>query len=176
MNGPGGTEVDGSLFEALARVLRPEGAFAEELRAAGFDVRAPRMRYPNTILHSTLDIAHKHVYPDLSRDDAHRRIGQRMVSTFFETIFGRVVKTLLQVLGPERFLVRLPKIAPMGTSGLEVKVERPAPGEVRVFFRGPSLSPAFIAGTVDMLSDGIQVRVVPSGEPTAFELHMTGLR
>jgi uncharacterized protein (TIGR02265 family) len=168
--------VDGSLFEALARVLKPEGAFAEELRAAGFDVRAPKLRYPNHVLMATLDITHQHVYPDLSREEAHRRVGQRMVSSFYETIFGRVVRTLLQVLGPERFLVRLPKIATMGTTGLKIRVERPAPGEVHIFISGQVLSPPFIAGTMDVLAPGISVELVSPVDPTSFELRVTGLR
>jgi uncharacterized protein (TIGR02265 family) len=171
-----GVTVDGSLFEALARTLQPEGAFADDLRAAGFDVRAPKMRYSNQVLLATLDITHKHLYPDLSREEAHRRVGQRMVTTFFDTIFGKVVRTLLQVLGAERFLVRLPKIATMGTTGLQVRVERPAPGEVRLFFSGHPLSPSFIAGTVDMIAPGISVRLVTPVNPDGFELYVTGLR
>jgi uncharacterized protein (TIGR02265 family) len=167
---------DGSLFEALARALQPEGAFADELRAAGFDVRAPKLRYTTDVLIATLDIAHRRLYPDLGRDEAHRRVGQRMVGTFFDTILGKVIRTLLQVLGPERFLVRLPKIAPMGTTGLSIRVERPAPGEVRLFFRGQNPSPPFIAGCMEMLAQGISVQVVRSGDPKAFELHVTGLR
>jgi uncharacterized protein (TIGR02265 family) len=171
-----GVTVDGSLLEAIARTLQPEGAFAEELRVAGFDVRAPKVRYSNEVLLNTLDIAHKHLYPDLTRGEAHRRIGQRMVSTFYETIFGKVVRTLLQVLGPERFLVRLPKIAPMGISGMQIRVERPAPGEVRLFFSGHVLLPWFTAGAVDTIAPGVSVQVTTSGEPQGFELHVTGLR
>ena len=123
-----------------------------------------------------MDVAHRHLYPDLSREAAHRRLGQRMVGNFYETIFGRVIKTLLQVLGPERFLVRLPKLAPMGTTGLEVKVERPAPGEVRLFFRGQHLSPDFIAGTIDVVTRDGAVEIAPGRGPAAFELLVTGLR
>lgn len=167
--------VDGSLFEALARTLKPEGAFAEDLRAAGFDVRAPKMRYTNQELLASLDVVRQHVYPDLAREDAHRRVGQRVVATFFETIMGKVLRTLLQVLGPERFLVRLPKIAPMATAGMEVRVERPAPGEVRLFFTGKLLAPWFLAGAMDAISPAISVQMVKV-EPNAFELYVTGLR
>jgi len=171
-----GATVDGSLFEALARTLQPEGAFAEELRAAGFDVRAPQMRYSNEVLNATLDITHKHVYPDLTREEAHRRVGQRMLSTFYETILGKVLRTLLQVLGPERFLARVPRIASMATSGLNVRTERPAPGEVRLFFSGRELTPWFIAGAMEALAPDITVQVLPAAGPSAFEFRVTGLR
>ena len=52
---------DGSLFEGLARALQPEGAFADDLRAAGFDPRAPKIRYPTSVLLATLDVAHPHL-------------------------------------------------------------------------------------------------------------------
>jgi uncharacterized protein (TIGR02265 family) len=175
----GGT-VDGSLFEGIARALQPEGTFAEELRAIGFDVHAPKLRYPYSVMAATLDVAHRHLYPDLSREDAHRRVGQRMVDTFFVTILGKVVRTLFQVLGPERFLARLPKLASMGTTGLELRAERPAPGEVRLFFRAKLLDADFIAGAMEGLlrhsAEGTRVVIAPGGGPTAFELRVTGLR
>lgn len=174
MDGEGTT--DGSLFEGLARALQPEGTFAEDLRAVGFDVRAPKLRYPTAVLEATLDVAHRHLYPDLSREDAHRRLGQRMVDAFYETLFGKVVRTLFQALGPERF----PKTASMGTTGLQIKVERPAPGEVRLFFSArPPLLPHFIAGAMEGAlgrgPDAPRVAVV-SAAPASYELRVTGLR
>jgi len=170
-----GVTVDGSLFEALARTLQPEGAFADDLRAAGFDIQAPKMRYTNPELHAVLRVIHQHAYPDLSLDEAHRRVGQRMVATFFETILGKVLRMLLQTLGPERFLVRLPKIAPLGTTGMQIRVERPAPGEVRLFITGQDLVPWFFAGAMDAISPTISVQMVKV-EPGGFELYVTGLR
>ncbi|HZN91167.1 MAG TPA: DUF2378 family protein, partial [Myxococcales bacterium] len=91
--------IDGSLFEGLARAFKPAGAFAEDLRAAGFDVRAPRLRYPTTVLMDVLDVINRHALPELSRVEAHREAGRRVVVSFLDTLFGKVIHTLLRMLG-----------------------------------------------------------------------------
>lgn len=176
----GDATTDGSLFEGLARAFKPEGAFAADLRAVGFDVKALQLRYSTAVLTGVLDVIHRHAYPALPREEAHRQTGQRMLNNFFETIFGRVVQTLLRALGLERFLIRLPKIAPMGTTGLEIRVEKDGPGALRLFFHGhSSQSGDFVAGALEsggrVASDQFRVELIRGG-PTDFELRVTGLR
>jgi len=177
----GGGTTDGSVFEGIARAFKPEGAFAEELRRAGFDVHAPRTRYPASVLLGVLDVVHRHAYPELERLEAHRRIGERYVDCFFETLLGKVFYSLLRVLGLRRFLIRLPKIAPMVLSGLEVQVEEEGPGALLLKFHSEHevYSPEFIAGgmagTGRLTSDQIQVEIVHRSARDC-ELRVTGLR
>jgi uncharacterized protein (TIGR02265 family) len=172
--------VDGSMFEGLARAFEPKGTFADDLRAAGFDPGNPRLRYPSAVLESVLDVIHRHRFPGLGREEAHREAGRTVLSRFFETILGRVLRTLLQALGVERFLLRLPKLAHMGSSGLEIQAERVAPGEIRLVFRGQRLTPDFVAGTLDGAAEAtrqhFRVEVTRRGGPAEFELRVTGLR
>ncbi len=172
--------VDGSLFEGLARTFKPEGAFAADLRAVGFDLRSPRVHYPVSVLLAVLDVIHRHAFPELSREEAHRWAGRRMVSTFFETILGKVIQTLLRALGLQRFLLRLPKIAPMGTTGLDIEVVPDGPGALRLIFRSESTHPVeFVAGALEGgargISDELRVQIAEVGA-TDFELRVTGLR
>src|SRR5262245_23858924 len=168
------------MFEGLARAFKPEGAFADDLRAAGFDPSDPQQRYSSRVLEAVLDVIHRHCYPVLSREEAQREIGRVVVSKFFETIVGRVIGTLFKALGVERFLLRLPKIAHLGSSGLDIQAERVAPGEVRLVFRGQQLTPDFIAGTLDgaveVARKQCRVEVTRRGGPSEFELRVTGLR
>ncbi len=172
--------VDGSLFEGLARTFEPEGAFADDLRAAGFDLRNPQLRYSAGVLGAVLDVIHRHRFPELSREEAHREVGRSMLSRFFETILGRVLRTLVQALGVERFLLRAPRIVQMATTGLEIQVERMAPGEIRLVFRGRRLSPDFIAGAMDgfavALRQQFRAEITRRTGPGEFELRVTGLR
>jgi len=172
--------IDGSLFEGLARAFKPAGAFAEDLRAAGFDVRAPRLRYPTTVLMDVLDVINRHALPELSRVEAHREAGRRVVVSFLDTLFGKVIHTLLRMLGLKRFLLRLPKIAAMGTTGLNIQVVEEEAGALRITFRtGTANSPDFVAGAMEgaasMVSDRYRVEITLR-EPTHYELLVSGLR
>ena len=176
----GGT-TDGSVFEGIARAFKPEGAFAEELRRAGFDVHLPRARYPASVLLGVLDAVHRHVYPELERLEAHRRIGERYVDCFFETLLGKVFHSLLRLLGLRRFLVRLPKMAPMILSGMEVQVEEAGPGVLRLRFHAEHevYSPEFMVGGIEgagrLTSDQLRVELVHRSAKDC-EIQVTGLR
>ena len=179
MNGGGTT--DGSVLEGIARAYRPEGTFAEELRRAGFDVHVPRAIYPAPVLAGVLDVVHRHAHPELSRLEAHRRIGERFVDCFFETLLGKVFHTLLKLLGLQRFFLRLSKIAPMVMSGLEVKVEQESPGTLRLIFHSEHeiYSPEFIVGGIEgtgrTTSEQLQVELLHRSANDC-ELRVTGLR
>ena len=174
------TTTDGSLFQGLARAFKPGGAFADDLRAAGFDVKAPKVRYSSPVLLRVLDVIHRHALPELSREEAHREAGRRMVASFLDTLFGKVIHTLLRMLGFRRFLLRLPKIASMGTTGLNIQVEEAAAGAVRITFRsGTPNSPDFVAGALEgaasVVSDDHLVEVTLR-ETTEYALRVSGLR
>jgi len=142
--------VDGAVLEGLARLMEPQGAFADELRAVGFDVQHPETRYAPAVLLAVLDVGARHRYPERTREEAHREIGQRFVEHFFGTFLGRVSGALLQVLGMKRFLLRLPKVAALTTDGLEVLVEQGGRNnELRITFRGPDMSPDFTTGAIE---------------------------
>ena len=141
--------VDGAVLEGLARLMEPQGAFADELRAVGFDVQHPEARYSPAVLLAVLDVGARHRFPERTREEAHREIGQRFVEHFFRTFLGRVSGALLQVLGMKRFLLRLPKVAALTTGGLEVLVEQGGKNELRITFRGPDMSPDFTTGAIE---------------------------
>lgn len=171
--------VDGSVLESIARLHQPSGAFKDELRAVGFDVDRPEMRYPSGILLAMLDVCAKHRYPDLPREDAHRQIGQKFVALFFGTFLGKVAGTLLHALGVKRFLLRLPKVAAMITAGLEIQSEQVAPGEIRLVFRGPeTMSAEYTLGAVEgaalAAKFAMQSEIVRR-QPGEFEFRITGI-
>jgi uncharacterized protein (TIGR02265 family) len=146
------SSTDSSVFEGLARVLKPTGAFADDLRAAGFDPDHLQPRYHPSVLLATLDVAARHRYPHLSRELAHRTIGLQFAEGYFQTIFGRMTRTLVQFLGLERFITQIPRTAAIATPGLTVEVNKVAPGEYRLVFRTPYPSAEFSAGALEGLS------------------------
>jgi len=172
---------DQSVFEGLfERLLKPEGVFADELRAAGYDVRNPRLRYPTRVLLDTLDVASRHVYPGMPREEAHRKLGQRFADRYLGTILGRVTRTLVLALGLERFLMQMPKIASLSSTGIQVKVHKQPGGELLLAWHGEALSPDFLAGALEGGAETLSVRMfhveIVRREPGAFDLKVTGVR
>ena len=95
----------------------PEGAFKADLRAAGYDADNPEPRYPTSVLLASLDVIARHVYPELSREEAHRKIGQRFSDRYLTTIIGRIIRTLVLALGVDRFVMQMPKIVALSSTG-----------------------------------------------------------
>jgi len=176
---PGRASVDSSVMDGLARLLKPEGMFREQLRAAGFDVQNLKASYPPSVLLAALDVSWRHLHPGLSREDAHRRVGQGFVARYAQTITGRVSLGLIRVLGAERMVLQLPKISSMSTTGLEVWVERIRPGEFRIIYRGsPDMSPDFTVGTIEGASWASRFKArfeIVRRESDEFEVSATGV-
>lgn len=168
------------MLDGLARLLEPQGAFAEELRAVGFDLERPELRYTPAVLLAVLDVCHRYRYPERSREEAHREIGRRFVAHFFGTFLGRVAGTLLQALGLRRFLLQLPKVASMITAGLEIQAREVSPEEIGLVFRGSKdMSADYTTGTIEGAARAgkFEMRAeIVRREEEEFEVRITGTR
>lgn len=143
-------DVDHALFEALfARALDASGPFAQELAAAGYDRAAPREGYEATVLLACLAVARRHVYPALDEREAQRALGRRFVDGFRETILGRVVTTALPLLGPARFLPKLPSRFAAVRRDARVDVKMTGPASAELAFVDPVPLGEFFAGVLD---------------------------
>jgi len=169
-----------SVFDALfVRLLQPQGAFKGELRAAGYDPDRPQFSYPTSVLMATLDIAARHVYPELLREDAHRKLGQRFADRYLSTILGRLTRTVVLAMGVDKFLMQIPRIVPLSSTGVTVTARRAGPDEFRLVYTGEHQSPDFVAGALeggarDSSIFGLSAQVVHRG-PAEFELKVTGV-
>jgi uncharacterized protein (TIGR02265 family) len=140
--------VEGSILESLfQRALRPTGAFAEDLRKAGYDVDRPEPRYPLEVLSRTLAVACRHAYPGKTEPEALHALGLRFGAAFYETIIGKVIGATMPMLGPDRIIQSLPKRMKVGTDD-PCTVERVSERSWRIRV-GPSIIPHFAAGAVD---------------------------
>lgn len=175
------TTTDHNVFEGLfGKLFKPEGAFKADLRAAGYDLDNPEPRYPTSVLLASLDVAAHHVYPELPREEAHHQIGQRFADRYLTTIIGRIVRTLVLALGVDRFIMQMPKIVSLSSTGLTAAVTRlSAPGEYLVTFTGEDQSPDFIAGAMEGGAQDLSVfkcrAEVVRRAPGEFDMKVTGL-
>jgi uncharacterized protein (TIGR02265 family) len=168
----------GSFFEGLfVRALVAEGALADALRAAGVDVRRLQPRYPIEIWNEALQVAWKHRYSHLAREAAYRELGRQLAHGFARTLVGRVVDMSLPLLGPERFVQRIPGFSRLDSFEYHVKVEPLGERRFRVSYReDPDAKPDFMAGLfeVGLRKTGVEpLVVVTRREPMGFDLDIS---
>lgn len=162
--------VDNALFEGLfVRALDASGAFAAELAAAGYDRAAPVASYDGAVLVACLEVGHRHVYRALDAREAERELGRRFVGGFQQTILGRVVTTALPLLGPARFLPRLPTRFASLRRDASVEVKMTGPQSAQLTFADPWPLGAFFAGVLSAalglakVSPRVDVHELPGG-------------
>ncbi len=169
-----------SVFDALfVRLLQARGAFKDELRTAGFDPDHPESRYPTPVWLATLDIAARYFYPELSREEAHHRLGQRFADHYLTTILGRLTRAVALALGASNFLMLIPKIVPFSSTGVTATAKKVGPGEFVLVYTGEPQSPDFVAGALeggaqDVRLFNLRAQVVRR-EAREFELRVTGV-
>ena len=166
------------MFEGLFdRVLRPTGAFAEDLRLAGYDPRRAQPEYPTRVWHACLDVARRHVHAGLAPEEAYRRLGQALTRGFLDTLVGKLLGAAVSLLGPDGVMVRLHRFWGSGQPDARVRTEQVGPRDWRVHVEGPLVIPPFAAGVLEGILTWVkapEVRVtVADPTPGHVVLHAT---
>ncbi|HLT31976.1 MAG TPA: DUF2378 family protein [Myxococcaceae bacterium] len=108
---PSVSTVDSTLFEAMfVRTLTPTGAFAEELRQTGFDLAQMQPKYPAPIWRRCVEVARRHTYPELPKEEGMRQLGRDFMKGYYGTLLGKVVSAAMPLIGLERTLNRLERM------------------------------------------------------------------
>lgn len=142
--------VDNALFEGLfCRALDVSGPLEEELRRLGYDRQRPVARYEGAVLAACVAEARRATYPALDEAEGLRQLGLRFVDGFRQTILGRVATTALPLLGPARFLPRLPGRFRSLRLDASVTVELLGPASARLQFVDPLPLAHFFGGAVE---------------------------
>lgn len=139
------------IFESLwVRSLKPAGAFAEALRAKGFDVSNVQVDYPTQVFFDCMEVTHRHVHPGLGQAEARRQLGRTFVAGFGQTVVGRVVMATLPMFGPVRVLKRVPEYLKIGNSPNQVISMALAERDWRIeVTHDGSTLPEFVQGIVE---------------------------
>ena len=105
------SSMDGSVLEGLfVRELKPAGAFKEALKRIGVEPERLEPRYSEETFRKAIDVAAEHAYPGLSLEDAHFKVGERVIAGYFATILGRVSGGLIPIIGVKRTLGRISQL------------------------------------------------------------------
>lgn len=158
-------DVDNALFEGLfVRALEVSGPLADEL---------VRLGYSSSVLVACLQAAHRVLAPGSSEAEALHQFGTRFVEGFRQTILGRVATTALPILGPARFLQRLPGRFRSVRHDASVTVESTGATAAKLVFTDPAPLGPFFAGVVESalrLSGAAAPRVEVTTTPTGYVL------
>ena len=116
----------------------PDGAPPElkaQLRAVGVDLDKPLLpAYPTTTWSRCIQLGAQAAFPDERREVAWRKLGERMIDGYKDSMIGKAMFSMLQVLGPRRMLQRAQKNFRTGNNYSEVRVSDVSPTELELWF------------------------------------------
>jgi uncharacterized protein (TIGR02265 family) len=170
-------DVSHAVFEALfARAVPVSVELARELKACGYDVERPEAGASGDVFTACVEAARRSVHPTRAPDEGQRELGRAFVNGFRETILGRVVTTALPVLGPSRFLPRIPgRLASLRRDATVVVTLTGATSAALHFTDAQPLS-SFFAGVVEgalVFSKARAPRVGVTLQPGGYRLDAT---
>ena len=116
----------------------PDGvppALKEQLRAVGVDLDKPLLpAYPTETWGRCIELGARAAFPEERREVAWRRMGERMIDGYQDSMIGRAMFSMLQVLGPRRMLQRAQKNFRTGNNYTEVRFSDVSPTELELWF------------------------------------------
>lgn len=153
---------EAAMFEGLfvrALSVAPTSPFADELRAAGFDLGAVKPSYPISVWTACVDLACRHVYPELSLDAAWVQLGRRFIKGYFHTFVGGAIAAVLPLMSPTRFVERIPWFLRTGLGGASAEVDFTGPHSAVLTLNGPHpRSSLLLSGVVEVCFERLGVQ------------------
>jgi uncharacterized protein (TIGR02265 family) len=132
------------------RNLKVQGALREELKAAGFDPERLEVSYPLSLFTRCVQLVRTHLFPQLTESQVYWELGRRTMEGFRATLAGMVVTAAIPMLGPARYLKRIPEHAKVGGLKMDVTPVPVGEREYRLEFRRTLVTPEFAAGLIDV--------------------------
>jgi len=117
----------------------PDGVPPElkaQLRTVGVDLDKTLLpAYPTTTWSRCIELGARTAFPqEPRREVAWRRMGERMIDGYQDSMIGKAMFSMLQVLGPRRTLQRAQKNFRTGNNYTEVRFSDVSPTEMEVWF------------------------------------------
>lgn len=170
-------EVSQALFEGLfARAVPLSPELARELKQCGYDVEHPEAGASGATFAACIEAARLSIHATKPADEGQRELGRAFARGFRETILGRVVTTALPILGPGRFLPRVPGRLASVRRDATVVVKVTGPTSASLHFVDPQPLSSFFAGVIEealRFSKAREPRVVVTLEPGGYRLDAT---
>jgi uncharacterized protein (TIGR02265 family) len=140
-----------STIEGLVRALGADltPALSAKLKAAGLDLSKPLPPgWEPARVHGWLELVATEVSPDLSRDEALRRLGRRFIEGWRSTLLGGAAAGVMKVLGSRRALQRVGRAFRTGDNFTDSVVDFVGPTEAVITVTGQPF-PAYVQGILE---------------------------
>jgi uncharacterized protein (TIGR02265 family) len=125
--------LQGLLSRAFPKGVPPEAK--AKLRAVGVELDKQLLpAYPRETWGRCIEVCAELAFPQERRDVAWRKMGERMVDGYKETMIGRAMFSTLRLLGPRRMMQRSQKNFRSGNNYTEVRITDISPTEMHVWF------------------------------------------
>jgi uncharacterized protein (TIGR02265 family) len=120
------TAVEGLLRHALRGQVSPK--LRERLYLLGLDIDRPLLpAYPVAVWEKCLRVIVEETYPGVPPEDAFRQLAERHVDGYGQTLVGRAVFRVMRLLGPRRFMQRMPQMLRSSDNYTEAELEEQGP-------------------------------------------------
>ncbi len=169
--------VSQALFEGLfGRGLTVDATLDGVLRQHGYDTKKLLDRYPGPVFAACVEAARAHLHGDVPVEEGLRALGRAFVGGFRQTILGAVATTALPILGPARFLPRVPGRFATVRPDASVSVEVTSPSTARLTFVDPLPLGGFFAGVIEgalRLAKAPSPQIVLVTQPGGYRLEVS---
>jgi uncharacterized protein (TIGR02265 family) len=148
---PGPGVLEGALLEGLARALKPEGDFAQELKAAGYDLLKPKPQYPDAVWRQMLVVSARHRFAGKTYQEAERLLGNSWIAGARQTLVGQVVLGTLPLMSVSTLIDRVPRLLAIATPNMkgEILEKRETHRTVKFILTDLAPTPYFMAGVLE---------------------------
>jgi len=175
--GPDDNDVPARVFEALfERAELPlTPAILEELAAIGWRQGDGSKEYSAKTWRQAIEIARRHLHPDLSERDGFRALGRAFALGFGRTVVGRVFRSTAPLFGLERTFLAVPKYLHAVRKRMRVEMLVESKRHLRLLAWDEHSNPEFIAGCMHGIFDVFEVTPdieVSLNEPGHFVLEL----
>ncbi len=146
-----------------------------QLAALGVDRRQPLApQYPISVWGPCLVYLAKELSPASSEEEALKRLGERFVEGYQQTLAGKAVFGLAKVVGPDRTITRVASSFRSGNNYVEARVTKLGPGTYDVWMNEELRYQPYVSGLIraSMRCVGAEGATVHMRDRAAFEFVM----
>lgn len=139
--------MEGLFVRGLSGQLSP--ALRERLRSAGLDLdRRLLPAYSFETWCACVRLTAKALHPEAPAEVAYALLGERMVHGFRQTLMGRALFSVLQLLGPRRVLGRTQQNFRSGNNYSEARITVVSPSEAELWMNEPGPTRYLVQGAI----------------------------
>jgi uncharacterized protein (TIGR02265 family) len=146
-----------STLDAVRSQLTPR--IRERLKAeAGFNIDAMSPTYPLTVLDETIRVLSEEFFGGRAPDEATYELGRVALKRYGEGTLGKALFPLVRMLGPMRFLKRLPSLFRQTNNYADVKVEVLSPTSYELDHNEVGRYPHYMRGVMQSAGEVIGLK------------------